>query len=237
MRSMHVNHERQSRLQAAGVALLALAMLGLPGCINMPPHVDNFDATLPPDEAPQASAGGAIYQAGYDVPLFENSVAHRIGDVLTILLEEKTDASKSASTTTAKKTKADLPGPTVFGAPITIHGKEIFAGSMNNASSFDGSGDSKQSNVLNGSISVTIVKRLSNGNLLVRGQKLISINQGSEYVRLQGIVRSIDIAPDNTVSSSRVADASISYGSQGVLASANSKGWLARFFDSKWLPF
>lgn len=218
-----------------GLMLLPLALLA--ACASTPARMENYEAATPLSGAPPAATGGAIYQAGYDVPLFENSVAHRVGDVLTIVLEEKTDASKSASTTTAKKTKADLPGPTVFGAPITVHGKEIFAGSMNNASSFDGSGDSKQSNVLNGSISVTIVKRLANGNLLVRGQKLININQGSEYVRLQGIVRTIDIAPDNTVSSSRVADASISYGSQGVLASANTKGWLARFFDSKWLPF
>jgi len=217
--------------------LLLLPVALLAACASTPARMENFDAALPINATPPPATGGAIYQAGYDVPLFENSVAHRVGDVLTILLEEKTDASKSASTTTAKKTKADLPGPTIFGAPITMHGKEIFAGSMNNASSFDGSGDSKQSNVLNGSISVTIVKRLGNGNLLVRGQKVININQGSEYVRLQGIVRTIDIAPDNTVSSSRVADASISYGSQGVLASANSKGWLARFFDSKWLPF
>ena len=217
--------------------LLLLPVFLVGACASAPSRFESFEAATPLAGAPPPATGGAIYQAGYDVPLFENSVAHRIGDVLTILLEEKTDASKSASTTTAKKTKADLPGPTIFGAPITMHGKEIFAGSMNNASSFDGSGDSKQSNVLNGSISVTIVKRLGNGNLLVRGQKMININQGSEYVRLQGIVRTIDIAPDNTVSSSRVADASISYGSQGVLASANSKGWLARFFDSKWLPF
>ena len=217
--------------------LMLLPLAALCACRTAPPRIDNFAASEPVINAPPASSNGAIYQAGYDVPLFENSVAHRVGDVLTIVLEEKTNASKSASTTTAKKSKADLPGPTVFGAPITMNGKQLFAGTLNNATSFDGSGDSKQSNVLTGSISVTIARRLANGNLLVRGQKWISINQGSEYVRLQGIVRSIDIAPDNTISSSRVADATISYGSQGVLASANSKSWLARFFDSKWLPF
>jgi flagellar L-ring protein precursor FlgH len=212
-------------------------LLLLAACRTVPPHIDSFSASDPEAGVPPPSTSGAIYQAGYDVPLFENSVAHRVGDVLTIVLEEKTNASKSASTTTAKKSKVDLPGPTLFGAPVTVHGTEVLAGSMNNATSFDGSGGSQQSNVLNGSISVTIARRLPNGNLLVRGQKWISINQGSEFVRLQGIVRVIDIAPDNTVSSSRVADASISYGSQGVLASANSKSWLARFFDSKWLPF
>ena len=84
---------------------------------------------------------------------------------------------------------------------------------------------------------MTIARRLANGNLLVRGQKWITINQGREYVRIQGIVRPVDIAPDNTVSSLRVADASISYGQQGVIDSANHKGLLARFFDWKWSPF
>lgn len=213
------------------------AMALLAGCATTPPHVDSYTATEPEEPAAMGANHGAIYQLGHDVPLFENSVAHRVGDVLTIVLEEKTDASKSASTTTAKKTKAALSTPQLFGAPVTVNGAQVLNGSINNATNFDGSGDSKQSNALTGSISVTIARRLPNGNLLVRGQKWIQINQGREFVRLQGIVRPIDIAPDNTVSSSRVADASISYGSQGVLASANSKSWLARFFDSKWMPF
>ena len=217
--------------------LMLFLLVLLAACRNSPPRIDSFTASEPEVQPAPATSHGAIYQDGHDVPLFENSVAHRIGDVLTIVLEEKTDASKSASTTTAKKTKADLAGPKLFGAPVTIHGVEVLSGSMNNATSFDGSGGSKQSNALTGSISVTIARRLPNGNLLVRGQKRIGINQGSEYVRIQGIVRIIDIAPDNTVSSLRVADANISYGSQGVLASANSKSWLGRFFDSKWLPF
>jgi len=228
---------KQERRSTLGAAVPALAATLLAGCITLPPHIDNFDATLPPDEAPQATTGGAIYQLGHDVPLFENSVAHRVGDVLTITLEEKTDASKSASTTTAKTTKANLTAPTVFGAPVSVHGVPILSGNLGNATSFDGSGDSKQSNALTGSVSVTIAKRLANGNLLVRGQKWITINQGREYVRIQGIVRPVDIAPDNTVSSLRVADASISYGQQGVIDSANHKGLLARFFDWKWSPF
>jgi flagellar L-ring protein precursor FlgH len=219
------------------IGLLLSAALLLCACRTAPPHIDSFNASEPDAIGAPAVTNGAIYQDGHDVPLFENSVAHRVGDVLTITLEEKTDATKSASTTTAKKTKADLAGPKLFGAPVTVNGTEVLAGSMNNATSFDGSGDSKQSNALTGSISVTIARRLANGNLLVRGQKWIQINQGREFVRIQGIVRPIDIAPDNTVSSSRVADANISYGSQGVLAAANSKSWLGRFFDSKWLPF
>ena len=84
---------------------------------------------------------------------------------------------------------------------------------------------------------VTVAQRLPNGNLLVRGEKNIMINQGTEFVRIEGIVRPVDISPANTVQSYKVANASISYGSRGAINSANSKSWLARFFDSKWMPF
>jgi len=219
------------------VVATALALAALQACAAQPHPDANFAATLP-EEIPVADAGnGGIFQSGHDVPLFENSVAHRIGDVLTITLDEKTDASKSAVTTTKKNTAIDTSAPTLLGAAATIRGRNLLNTSLNGATSFDGEGGSKQSNQLTGGISVTVLRRLANGNLLVRGQKWITINQGREFVRIQGIVRPVDIGPDNTVSSVRVADATIAYGAQGALNDANAKGWLARFFDSKWLPF
>jgi flagellar L-ring protein precursor FlgH len=219
----------------AAACVAALAACG--GCRTVPQPDESFAATLP-EEVPVADAGnGAIYQIGHDVPLFENSVAHRVGDVLTITLDEKTDASKSAITTTKKNTSADMSAPTVFGGPVTLKGRNLLSNSISGASTFDGEGNSKQSNQLTGDISVTVAKRLANGNLLVRGQKWITINQGREFVRIQGIVRPVDIGPDNTVPSTKVADATIAYGSKGALNDSNTKGWLARFFDSKWMPF
>jgi flagellar L-ring protein precursor FlgH len=76
-----------------------------------------------------------------------------------------------------------------------------------------------------------------NGLLQVRGQKWIAINQGKEYVRIQGYIRPIDIQPDNSIVSTKVANASISYGGKGPVASASAPGLLARFFNSKWMPF
>ena len=188
----------------------------------------------PPTEA---QANGAIYQVGHDVALFENSVARRVGDTLTIRLNERTNASKSSSTSTSKSTNIDMPGPIIGGRPVTVNGTEILSASVNNNAEFDGEGASTQSNRLEGDISVTVAQRLSNGNLLVRGQKWISINQGQEYVRIQGIVRPIDIDPDNTISSLKVADAMIAYGGKGALANANAPGLLARFFNLPFLPF
>ena len=211
---------------------VAVALALLAGCATQPPHVDKYDATLPEDVPAATASNGSIYQAGHDRPLFENAIARRVGDTITINLIENTTAQKSSSTTTAKKTSVDLTAPTIGGkVPI----KELALG-LNGNNTFDGSGDSALSNKLQGNVTVTVAKRLSNGNLVVRGQKWIGINQGREFVRIQGIIRPIDIQPDNTIPSFKVADATISYGGQGALADANRPGLLARFFNSRWNP-
>ena len=207
------------------------------GCVSAPPEPD-YSATWPEPPPSAAQANGAIYQAGHDVALFENAVARRVGDTLTIRLNERTNASKSSSTTTKKSTTVDMPGPIIARPPRDgeRHRDPRGAASTTNAE-FDGEGDSSQSNRLEGDITVTVAQRLPNGNLLVRGQKWIAINQGKEYVRIQGIVRPIDIDPDNSISSLKVADAMIAYGGKGALADANTPGLLSRFFNLPWLPF
>jgi flagellar L-ring protein precursor FlgH len=207
------------------------------GCASAHPPPADYASSLPEEVPASGSGNGAIFQTGHDQALFDNAVARRVGDVLTIQLEESTNASKSAVTTTKKTTTDSLPGASILGGALTIHGRNVLSGSLNDASQFDGEGTSAQSNTLTGFISVTVAKRLANGNLLVRGQKWLTLNQGREYVRVQGIVRPIDIGPDNIVPSYNVADAVISYGGQGALADTNTKGWLARFFDSPLAPF
>lgn len=216
--------------------VMVAAAFVLSGCVTAPKEPD-FSATWPEMPPAQEHANGAIYQVGHDVALFENPVARRVGDTLTIRLNENTNASKSSSTTTSKATSVEMPGPTIAGRPVTANGTEILNMSVDNNTSFDGAGDSRQSNRLVGDITVTVAQRLPNGNLLVRGQKWITINQGKEYVRIQGIVRPIDIDPDNSISSLRVADAQIAYGGKGALNDAATPGLLARFFNVPWLPF
>ncbi len=208
----------------------------LSGCVMAPPEPD-YTATAPAPMPAASTSNGSIYQAGHDIALFENSVARRVGDTLTIRLAERTNASKSSSTTTKKSTSASLPGPTVAGRPVTVNGVEVLSMGIDNEAEFGGQGGSSQSNRLEGDISVTVAERLPNGNLVIRGQKWIAINQGQEYVRIQGIVRPIDIDPDNSISSLKVADAQISYGAKGALADANKPGLLARFFNAPWMPF
>jgi flagellar L-ring protein precursor FlgH len=225
-----MNNQRFFAL-AAGVALICL----LTACAG-PPQIDNFDAT-PPEEVPVAPvANGAIFKSGTDVALFETAVARRVGDTVTINLVENTAAQKSSSTTTSKSSKIDIPPPTLFGGPVTLNGRDILSNELETNRDFDGKGDSQLSNKLQGNITVTVAQRLANGNLLVRGQKWIGINQGKEFVRIQGVIRPIDIQPDNSIPSYKVADASISYGAQGALNDANRPGLLSRFFNSIWNP-
>lgn len=209
--------------------LAALALLA--GC---GPHLNrgDFSASPPEDPPDVGQPNGAIFREGHDIALFENPIAHRVGDMVTIVLQESTSATKSAVTTTQKTTTASLAAPTVVG-----NAAAKLAGNVNNANKFDGEGTSAQSNNLTGNITVTVAKRLSNGNLLVRGEKWLSLNQGREFIRVQGIVRVIDIASDNSVPSWKVADAKISYGGKGAIADANGEGLLARFFNSPLMPW
>jgi len=217
------------------VGVLLLAALG--GCATpaKPPKPDDqLSWAMQPEPPP---TNGAIYQVGRDVALFENPVARHIGDTVTITLNESTQAKKSATTNTAKSTNQTLPGISVLGKAVTIKGNPITSASIDDSSKFAGEGDSAQSNSLTGFITCTVTRVLPNGNLFIRGEKWIGINQGSEYVRLSGVVRPIDIAPDNSVPSLKVGAANISYGGKGALADANNQGWLSRFFNSPWTPF
>lgn len=220
--------------------LLGISALGvLSGCAALPEGVADSEAWQPTPPAlmlPEAPANGAIYQNGQDVRLFENAVARRVGDTLTIRLVETMNAAKSSSTETSKSTGVELPGPTIAGRPVTANGIPILQNSLESDKSFTGEGSSRQSNSLFGDITVTVAQRWPNGNLLVRGEKWITINQGREFVRVSGIVRSVDISPNNSVLSTQIANARISYAGRGAINDANSPGLLSRFFNLPWLP-
>src|SRR5688572_11321055 len=122
-------------------------------------ELDEPDDDVWPAE-PMPAENGSIYKPGQDVALFENSTARHAGDIVTIRLVEKTDAQKSSSTTTSKSTDVNLSGAVVAGRPVTVNGAEILSGGVNNEAAFDGAGDSKQSNRLQGDITVTVIRRL-----------------------------------------------------------------------------
>ncbi len=180
---------------------------------------------------------GSIFQPGRSVRLFEDSKAFRVGDILSITLSESTNASKSAETNTTKDDEMGIDAGTLLGVTPTYNGASVLNNELKAEREFNGSGDSAQSNSLEGEISVMVTDILPNGNLVVRGEKIIGLNQGSEYIRIAGIVRPQDVSSDNVVVSGKLANARIFYGGGGVVAEANTKGWLSRFFSSPSAPF
>ena len=213
----------------------ALAAALLAACAGSPPARRAHAFPMP--NLPPPAPNGAIFHAGYDQGLFANPTAHNVGDTVTVLLNEATAAQNTSQTATSKATKDSLSAPTLFGLPTTINGTSVLSANINNGNTFSGAGDSKQSDSLVGAIQVTVIRRLPNGNLVVQGHTLMRINQADEYIRLEGVIRPIDISPANTISSQQVADARIAYGQTGALNDANSPGLLSRFFNLPWLPF
>jgi flagellar L-ring protein precursor FlgH len=218
--------------------VLVFLVLGAGGCMVMPkeePAPDYSDALATLQQ--QRPVNGAIFASYQSTALIEDPKAQNVGDILTVLLVERTDASKAANTTTKKETSVENANPELFGRPVTHNGQPLLSATIEGDQNFRGEGSSSQSNSLAGTVTVTVVERYPNGNLKVAGKKQLALNQGSEYVSIAGIVRPIDISTENTVTSDRLALAEISYGGKGAVNDANSMGFLARFFNSPWALF
>jgi flagellar L-ring protein precursor FlgH len=170
--------------------------------------------------------------AAQNVALFEDTRARQVGDVLTVLLSESTDAAKSSDTNLDKSSSTVIDGVVIAGESSS--NLDFNVGSGNE---FKGESASNQKNRMNGTIAVTVAGVMPNGNFYVQGEKWIQINQGNEYIRLRGIVRPVDISPQNTILSTQVADARISYSGTGPTSEVNQVGWLTRFFMHPIWPF
>ena len=224
-----------NRLRIPGLLLLIALLTACAGRQTLDDA--RMESPMPMPQVYAKPESGAIFASGNEIRLFEDRKAGRVGDILTIRLVEETRASKDSATSTSKETGATLANPTVFGRPVTRGGVPILEGSLEGSREFDGSGSSSQSNSLRGEITVTVVERLPSGNLVVEGEKWLTINQGREFIRVRGVIRPTDILTDNSVYSTRIANAQIAYSGRGALADANRMGLLARFFNSPIYPF
>ena len=217
-------------------ALPAVLALLLGGCAAVQPPVVRpgpFDdaPTMARAAMPRGTSGG-VYAVDAGLSLTSDSRAFRVGDVVTVLLEETTQASKSAGTSFSKDSGISVAAPNLLGKIRPKAGIDLSAGR-----SFEGDATSTQQNALSGAITVIVQEVMPNGLLRLAGEKMLTLNQGEEFVRLRGYVRAADIDADNRVSSLRIANARIAYSGQGSLADANSPGWLTRFFASPYMPF
>lgn len=210
------------------------------GCASAPGSQPGPDwrsaAAAPPADAARAN-DGAIFQPASAQALFEDYKARRVGDVLTVVLSEQTNARKSVASSTSRDASVRLLDPLIAGRPVTRNGVPILNTDVTAGQSFEGQGDAEQSNLLEGSVTVSVTEVLPNGNLVVQGEKRIRINHGEEYIRLRGVVRPVDISATNSVLSTQVADAELAYGGTGPVARSSAPGWLSRFFGGALWPF
>lgn len=217
--------------------ILLTVLCGCKSTGEKPIPDDPFYAPVYPESTPtKIAATGSMFQASQASSLYSDIKALKVGDIITIILMEETQAKKSANNEIKKGTNLSVEPVYAGGQYVTINGQTI---DLRYSDAFDTKreSDAGQSNSLSGSISANVMQVLNNGNLVVRGEKWISLNNGDEFVRITGIVRSQDIRPDNTIDSPRVANARIQYSGTGTFADVQEVGWLSSFFIGEWWPF
>ena len=216
-------------------ATLFLTGLGIAGALFLAPPAHakakpapGFEAVMPPSPvAPQGNGSIFNVAAGY-AGLVEGRRAHAVGDPLTIVLVEQLTTSKTAGSKTQRSGDFNIVPPTA--GPLSFLNPNALKAS--GGSSFNGQGNATQTSSLGGQVSVTIAEVRANGTALVKGEKRLLLSQGNEWVQFSGIVRLGDIDGDNSIPSSRVADARIEYAGNGAVSRASREGWLSKFFNA-----
>lgn len=214
-------------------ALVLAAVLG--GCAMIPPEpivTGPLTAEPPsPYSMPAAEPNGSIFQptAYGSFPLFEDRRPRNVGDIVTVVIQERTNAQKSVGTSTERTSAGGLGWgavPTIL--PGNVSPDQEF--NISGSNTMDGTGSTRANNLFTGTLTTTVVGVLPNGNLQIAGDKQIAINRGSEYLRFSGVVDPRSISGNNTVASTQVADAKIEFRSKGVMDEVQTMGWLQRFF-------
>lgn len=220
------------------LTLLSASIL-LSGCVPKQVRPDNpeFAPITPQQFAQPQAVNGSIYNSATSINLYGDGRAHRIGDIITVTLQESTSSQKEATTEIDKSGRVQLTQPVIGGSNVTAFGEPLTFNVPSPTTTFEGESSVDQSNSLTGSITVTVHNVLPNGTLLVKGEKWLTLNQGDEYIRISGMIRPQDIGSDNTIQSNRIADARIAYSGTGTPHDSNVMGWLSKFFVSAFSPF
>lgn len=215
--------------------VLALSLLlSLSGCMaTFFPRAEVADTTPvepPAPAATPAAPNGAIYQVASFRPMFEDHRARHVGDTLLIRIEESINATQSATSTVDKTGTVDASVSALPGISSKALARASAGGSSSNT--FEGKGSTKATNNFTGTISATVVRVLSNGHLIITGEKQIGVNENVDVLRFSGQVDPRSIRPGNEVSSTQVANVRLDQRGRGAQADAQMIGWLARVFLS-----
>lgn len=218
-------------------------LLALTGCVSKVPPTSIHQPTTakPVEEKVVTPMDGAIFHAGINErPLFEDKRARNVGDILTINIAENTTGTLKSSGSSSTANSINATTPSVTRQPLAKLLLQAFTLTSSSSNKTANSGAGAASEVLTGTITVTVIEVLANGNLLVSGEKQVALNRSDEFVRFSGVVNPTTITNLNTVQSTRVADAHVEYKSAGemsqVINDVQSLGFLGRFFMSV-LPF
>lgn len=229
------------RIAKALLVLISAALLG--ACASTPavqPDDPFYAPVLQTMPLPAAPQDGSLFSPDNSMGLFTDQKALRVGDIITVVLQERTTSSKQSNVEFVKDNDISISPTAETGLLL---GTQPSLGALGLSTSligereFTGEASADQSNNLNGTVSVTVVGLYPNGTLIIRGEKWVNINQGNEYIRLSGLVRPDDVSPDNIVESDKIANARISYSGTGQLANSQKVGWLGKFFNSDLWPF
>jgi len=213
------------------ILLIGAVMLAgcLSGCNVMPPqaltHSPQFEPVYPLKQVQASTATGAIYIGRQSDSWFGKGRNFQVGDVITVLLNESTQAARSQVGSISRNSTNDMlsPGLAVLGNKLggVMKGTDFSKTDISNK----GTGTADQTASLTGSVAVSVVEVMPNGNLVLRGEKQLALTEGSEIIQVAGIIRPDDVAPNNTVQSRRLANAQIAYRGKGDLANATRAGW------------
>ncbi len=226
------------------IGVLLSCLFGLSACvINQPaqPNDPFYAPVLKTHPAPDSSINGSLYRENVALSLFDDGKASQIGDIITVTLQERTSSSKSSNVEITKESELAISptaaAGTILGREPSLLGDFSLQTGVTGDRDFKGEAEADQSNRLTGNISVTVVDVYPNGTLVIRGEKWITLNRGSEFIRISGLVRPEDVSPENTIASTKIANARIAYSGTGELAESQKMGWIARFFNSAIFPF
>lgn len=207
--------------------LIPLLAAACSACSILPPeplaHSKGFTPVFPVEQTLPQVATGAIYNGRQSELFFGRGRGFQVGDVITVLLNESTQAARSQNGTISRTAKNDIPALSTnfIKGGLFKGGTEMLGSNIKN----EGAGKADQTASLTGSIAVSVIDVMSNGNLVLRGEKQLALTEGSEIIQVGGIVRPDDIAPNNTVQSRRLANAQITYRGTGDMAAATRPGW------------